>query len=150
MVIALLSIFIAIPFIIMGFYLLEWRGIPNVHNVPAIQTVLTQVYMCHLCYEVVFYTCHRIAHHKLFYKHVHKVHHEWTASVSIIALYAHPIDFIFSNLLPVGAGVFVLGCHLIVFWMWLLLLMITTFVDHSGYHLPYIHSAEYHDYHHLR
>jgi methylsterol monooxygenase len=40
----------------------------------------------------------RLLHIPLIYKHVHKLHHEWTAPIGIEAVYAHPFEYVFSNL----------------------------------------------------
>jgi fatty acid hydroxylase domain-containing protein 2 len=40
-------------------------------------------------YEIGFYYSHRMLHHRWFYKHVHKIHHEWTAPVSTMTFYCH-------------------------------------------------------------
>lgn len=144
------SIFLAVPFSIMGFYVMKKRGIPDVHKLPSILQNISGTFICHLCYEIIFYSTHRVLHHNFFYKHIHKTHHEWVSSVAITALYSHPAEFFLSSLLPVSGGIALQGCHIATIWTWLLILLITTLTDHSGLHLPFIHSSEFHDFHHLR
>lgn len=80
-------------------------------------------------------------HHKFFYKRFHKIHHEWTASVSIVSLYCHPFEYLIANMWPTFMGPLVIKCHITTFWAWLLVLLIGTLGDHSGYHLPFLHSS---------
>ena len=46
-------------------------------------------------------------------------------------------------------GPLVLKSHIFVWWIELGLGMMFTSVHHSGYHLPFLPSPEFHDYHHL-
>lgn len=50
--------------------------------------------------DLIFYYMHRLFHHKRFY-FLHAVHHEYDYSYGAGAFYAHPLDFIFANLLPI-------------------------------------------------
>ncbi|GMR48659.1 hypothetical protein PMAYCL1PPCAC_18854, partial [Pristionchus mayeri] len=99
--------------------------------------------------EFGFYYSHRAFHHPRIYKYVHKIHHEWTAPVSITSVYAHPLEHALSNVLPVMAGPMVMGTHVVLAWTWFTLALFTTTVSHSGYHLPFHPSAEAHDHHHV-
>lgn len=38
-----------------------------------------------------------LLHHPKLYKKIHKKHHEWTAPIGVISLYAHPIEHVVSG-----------------------------------------------------
>ena len=92
----------------------------------------------------------RLFHHPRIYRHIHKIHHEWTAPIGIVAIYAHPLEHLMSNLGPIILGPLVMGSHIATAWMWFALALMTTINTHSGYHLPFMPSPEAHDFHHLK
>lgn len=104
----------------------------------------------HLKISCIFLFSFRILHHPLLYKHIHKIHHEWTAPVGLVALYAHPIEHLVSNMLPPIIGPILMGSHLATAWLWFALVLLSTTVAHSGYHFPFLPSPEAHDFHHLK
>ena len=87
-------------------------------------------------------------HHKWMYKTVHKIHHEWLAPIGLSAQYAHPLEQVVSNLIPLLSGPLICGSHTVTTWVFLSIGLISTTVAHSGYHLPFLPSPEYHDFHH--
>lgn len=122
----------------------------------------------------------RLFHHPHLYKRFHKQHHEWTAPIGVVATYAHPLEHVvgghfqslqgsepghlavtnpnicsfsllqLSNLLPVVIGPVILGSHISTTCMWYCVALISTTISHCGYHLPFLPSPEFHDFHHLR
>ena len=49
--------------------------------------------------------------------YIHKFHHEWTAPVGVASIYAHPLEHLLSNLLPVFIGPFIMKSHLATMWV---------------------------------
>ena len=46
-----------------------------------------------ICEDFLFYFMHRLLHTPFMYKHVHKIHHEFYDTVSIVSYYSHPFEF---------------------------------------------------------
>jgi methylsterol monooxygenase/4-alpha-methyl-delta7-sterol-4alpha-methyl oxidase len=80
--------------------------------------------------------------------------------VCISSEYAHPIEYIVGNLLPVYAGSLILGknLHCISFALWTIVRISESHDTHSGYEftwspfrlIPFQTTTSYHEYHHSR
>uniref|UniRef100_H0XG30 Fatty acid hydroxylase domain containing 2 n=1 Tax=Otolemur garnettii TaxID=30611 RepID=H0XG30_OTOGA len=141
---------ISLPMIVFLYPFLKWWGDPCRRELPTFHWFLLELVIFTLTEEVLFYYSHRLLHHPAFYKKIHKKHHEWTAPIGVISLYAHPIEHVASNMLPTILGPLVMGSHLSSITTWFSLALIATTISHCGYHLPFLPSPEFHDYHHLK
>lgn len=52
--------------------------------------------------------------------------------------------------MPVVISIIFVNAPLSTSWIWFTITIVTTLGDHSGYHLPFLHSPEFHDFHHLK
>ncbi|KAJ6667846.1 hypothetical protein lerEdw1_016167, partial [Lerista edwardsae] len=141
---------ISVPVIMLVWLIMKQRGEPCSLQLPTFHWFLVELSIFILLEEIFFYYSHRLVHHPLLYKHIHKKHHEWTAPVSIVCLYAHPIEHVLSNLLPALTGPVLLGSHITTISVWFCLALLATSISHCGYHLPFLPSPEFHDFHHLK
>ena len=97
-------------------------------------------------------------HKPFLYKHIHKLHHKYTQAVGICATFAHPIEYAFGNMIPVGIPCLLLGSrmHFYTYLVWVVYRIVATTSGHSGYDLPGLPwdimilrgSSTYHDFHH--
>ncbi|CAG9809406.1 unnamed protein product [Chironomus riparius] len=142
--------FITKPTFILIFYVLKWREFPDIQVLPNIQTVLISCFISDHLYDAVVYCVHRTLHHRFFYKSIHKLHHEYKSPIAFAALYSHPVEQVFQNSLPLCAGLFVLRCHIATAWIYMISSMFSSTITHSGYHLPFLNSPQWHDYHHMK
>ncbi|XP_004076095.1 fatty acid hydroxylase domain-containing protein 2 [Oryzias latipes] len=143
-------VFISGPMAVGVYYLMTWRGNPCGPELPTFHWGLMELGVFSIIEEILFYYSHRLFHHPSLYKHFHKQHHEWTAPIGVISIYAHPLEHVISNTLPVMIGPVLLGSHLSTTCMWYCVALISTTISHCGYHLPFLPSPEFHDFHHLK
>lgn len=141
---------VGLPFAYLSYRLMKLRGISDIKELPTFHSVLFELAVFLLVEEIGFYYSHRFLHSKFIYKYIHKQHHEWTSPIAVTALYAHPLEHVFSNIFPPFLGVFIMGSHITTSWLWFTLAILNTLNSHSGYHLPFLPSPEAHDFHHLK
>lgn len=128
--------------------LAEYQGFNFTYEtIPSVVTIAKDLFWCSIVEEVLFYYIHRMLHMKQFY-FLHKKHHEWTAPVAVVAIYAHEVDFLLSNIFPVAFGPALFGSHMLTLLIWNVIVTFATLNSHSGYHLPVLFSNQFHDYHH--
>jgi len=63
----------------------------------------------------------------------HKKHHTFRAPIALAATYAHPLETILNNALPLIAGPLLCRSHVVTYWLWLVVAIVGTMHHHSGY-----------------
>lgn len=76
------QLFVTVPVSLLGFWLDSKSFTPErTRLLPTLERFLFEFVVIELTYEIGFYYTHRLAHHKLLYKWVHKKHHEFTGKI---------------------------------------------------------------------
>jgi sterol desaturase/sphingolipid hydroxylase (fatty acid hydroxylase superfamily) len=152
----ILNFFIVLPILSIGIYNAARSfgyGVVVTSDLPDLKTSILHFIGYVLIYETFFYFSHRLLHFGSLYRSIHKVHHEFRSPVALAAAYAHPIEFIVGDIIPLMLPPILLRSHLLLFWIWTIFGNISTQIHHSGYRFPwtYEHVTEqpdFHDFHH--
>lgn len=85
------------------------------------------------CSEILFYSAHRLLHHKYVYSLIHKKHHYFKSPVGFSSFYMTPLDYIFGNIIPLGLAPVLFN---IPFWLYAIYMSVgltnTILISHSG------------------
>ncbi|GBG26608.1 Methylsterol monooxygenase 1-1 [Hondaea fermentalgiana] len=112
------QVFVALPLSVAIWYSGRIEISPRI---PGFVEIFVHLVIFLLVDEVLFYYTHRACHEFPFlYKHVHKIHHQYTAPIGLAADYCHPLEHLFVNLIPNLAGALLVRAHAVtfIFWMW--------------------------------
>jgi sterol desaturase/sphingolipid hydroxylase (fatty acid hydroxylase superfamily) len=128
-------------------------------SLPSFSELFWQSIICYYIDDFFFYWSHRLLHWNKIYPYIHKQHHEYISTIGITAEYAHPIEYVFGNVISANMGPLILGkrMHGYTFLFNLFRKILQTTENHSGYEfkwspikfLPMLVSEEFHAYHHL-
>lgn len=130
----------------------------DLESLPDSKTLAMTIMFCMVCEDFTFHFAHRLMHWKVIYPLFHKVHHQYITTVGIASEYSHPIDYIFSSVIPAGMGSLILGEHMhyTTLLLWTMVRLGETLDGHCGYEfswspyrlIPFSTSASYHNFHH--
>lgn len=115
--------------------------------VPGLGAIILQLAACYACTDCLFYWGHRILHIGPLYRAIHKQHHEFTVSVGWAAEYAHPLEWLLCNVVPVMSGFVLLKLHFFMWVLWTGIAIMGTTAAHSGIWYPSLELG-WHDFHH--
>jgi methylsterol monooxygenase len=115
---------------------------------PGLQEVLVHLGCCIVVSEVLFYAGHRLLHVPWMYRHIHYVHHSFSAPIAIASIYAHPLEFLLANIPVIAFGPMLMQSHLAVYVVWVAAATWKIMSGHLGWNLPFIGSPDAHDFHH--
>jgi sterol desaturase/sphingolipid hydroxylase (fatty acid hydroxylase superfamily) len=124
-----MNVFIySIPFIYISIYFLNLKN-----KTFSYSDTVKDLFISYYLIDIFFYFTHYLLHTKYLYK-FHKKHHEIKEPIGMTALYAHIVDYYFSNLIPVLLPMVILSSTYVTVHIWVFLSILNTiFESHTSY-----------------
>eukprot|EP01104_Vermistella_antarctica_P021192 TRINITY_DN9410_c0_g1_i1.p1 TRINITY_DN9410_c0_g1~~TRINITY_DN9410_c0_g1_i1.p1 ORF type:complete len:305 (+),score=58.93 TRINITY_DN9410_c0_g1_i1:200-1114(+) len=147
-------VFVVFPIQFLAHPICDYLGIHGDGPLPTCGRFAFDMFCFLVIEDFVHYWFHRALHHKLVYKHIHKVHHDYSAPFGLSAAYAHPVEVLVLGL-ATFAGPFILRPHLFTFLCWIVVRQLDAVKTHCGWRItdpmdlvPFHGGAVFHDAHH--
>ncbi|KAG9084785.1 C-4 sterol methyl oxidase [Ceratobasidium sp. 370] len=119
---------------------------------PSWETIAAQVALFFVFEDAFHYFAHQALHYGPLYKHIHKIHHKYSAPFGLAAEYAHPAEVLILGTGTIGGPLLFcwLTQNLYIFtvYVWVTLRLFQAIDAHSGY-VPFWSGADHHDFHHM-
>ncbi|KAJ6450165.1 hypothetical protein C8R45DRAFT_1128165 [Mycena sanguinolenta] len=135
----------------------------RMHQVPlpGFREWVPQVALFFVFEDMFHYFAHQALHYGPLYKHIHKVHHKYSAPFGLAAAYAHPAEVFILGTGTIGGPLLYCAVtknlHLFSMCIWITFRLFQAIDAHSGYDfpwslqhwVPFWSGAEHHDFHHM-
>jgi len=144
----LLNTALLVPLLYMTYPVYRHFATDPFGELPPLWTVILQVPVFISTAEIVFYFPHRWMHTPWAFKHIHHIHHEYTAPIALASVYSHPAEFALSNVLPFVLGPILCGAHMVTWLIWTVFGVASGSIGHMGFQLPFLGKRQGHDWHH--
>ena len=111
----------------------------EIEKLPSTIVFIAQCLFCMIFEDASFYISHRLLHSSWLYPYIHKIHHENKVVYCLAAIHAHPIEYLFGNILPLSVGPIILGhrLHRAAMFGWFFIRGCETVDAHCGYDFPW-------------
>ncbi|THH14493.1 hypothetical protein EW146_g5836 [Bondarzewia mesenterica] len=128
---------------------------------PHWKTMLPQLAFFFFFEDMFHYFAHQLLHTPMLYKHIHKIHHKYSAPFGLAAEYAHPAEVMILGTGTIAGPLlycfFTRDLHIATVYIWITLRLFQAVDSHSGYDfpwslqhiVPFWSGAEHHDFHHM-
>ena len=124
----------------------KYRGIDTTWESFFTIETLVKLGLCPVMGMVIFYIGHSIGHLTLFYKTVHKKHHEWIVPCAVAASYTTIYEYLFLNLPVLLLPAMILRINWNGSKIWFVIITIKVVNEHSGY--TFFNISNHHTNHH--
>ncbi|KAJ6510525.1 hypothetical protein C8R45DRAFT_1059707 [Mycena sanguinolenta] len=128
---------------------------------PGFWELVPQIAFFFFFEDMFHYFAHQALHYGPLYKHIHKIHHKYSAPFGLAAEYAHPAEVAILGTGTIAGPIiycaFTSNLHIYSMYIWITLRLFQAIDAHSGYDfpwslqhwLPFWSGAEHHDFHHM-
>ncbi|TFK47480.1 C-4 methyl sterol oxidase [Heliocybe sulcata] len=128
---------------------------------PSWKLMAPQIFLFFVFEDIFHYFSHQLLHQGVFYKHIHKIHHKYSAPFGLAAEYAHPAEVLILGTGTIAGPLlysyFMRDLHIFTVYIWITLRLFQAIDAHSGYDfpwslqhiIPFWSGAEHHDFHHM-